>query len=72
MGYFHVQRTSCAKELLEDVELLVEKKGKSFGLTCIFEANVECRNDTTLPDKYHSIYPDDEAYLDVTIRIRIK
>ena len=29
MGYFHLQRTCCANELLEDVKRLVEEKQKS-------------------------------------------
>lgn len=72
MGYFHLQRTSCAKELFEDVKKLVEKKQKKFGLICAYECGVEERHDITLPDKYHSLYPDDELYLNVTIKIKIK
>lgn len=72
MGYFLTHRISCCKELLEEVKQIVEKKQKSFGLICAFEANVEHKHDITLPDEYHAIYPDDGSYLDITIKIKIK
>lgn len=71
MGYFH-RRADCAKELLEEAKQLIEKYQKKYEVDCYCETDVSYCNDITLPDKYHKIYPCDESYLDVTIKIKIK